>query len=202
MLKKIIKYFASFFIIHKVTTKGIYLTFDDGPHPTNTLKVLKVLDKYNMKASFFMVGQEVEKFPNIALDVQSKGHTLGYHSYGHKNLKHISYSCFIDDLNKAKKLEKKYNLNFNKLYRPPYGGLSLLALIHLKLKSWKVILWSKDSMDSYSDTHDFCEVLQKNSLSDGEVILMHDDGQNTADNLDRLLKALLLSDYSFNKLNT
>jgi peptidoglycan/xylan/chitin deacetylase (PgdA/CDA1 family) len=200
ILLKLIKKLASVFVIRKISSNAIYLTFDDGPHPIHTLKILNILDKHKISASFFMVGQEVEKYPDIAREVQSRGHAVGYHSYNHVNIKKTRYVDLVRDLNKAEQLEHKYNLMFNNLYRPPYGALSFMTLIILKLKFWKVILWSIDSMDSYSDTHDFCEVIKTSRLTDGEIVLMHDDGQNTADNLDNLLEALALNDHTFHKL--
>ncbi len=193
--KRVLIWLSSIIIIRTKRDEYIYLTFDDGPHPENTPKLLLVLEKHNVKATFFMVGKEIERYPEIAKRIYSMGHTLGYHSYDHSHAKDSSYKQVVYELDHAKKLEGQYGLNFNGLYRPPYGALTLATLLAILVKGWKVILWSKDSMDSYTDLENVCINLSKENVEYGDIILLHDDYLNTASTID-----LVLTEYKSSKL--
>jgi len=195
IFKNIIIWLSSIIIIRTKKDEFIYLTFDDGPHPKNTLKLLAVLDKHNVKATFFMVGKEIERYPNIAKRLYSKGHSLGYHSYDHSHARDSNFKQIAYELDHAKKLEENYGLNFNGLYRPPYGALTLGTFLAILAKGWKVVLWSKDSMDSYTDIENVCRNLSKENLNGGDIILLHDDYINTPSTID-----LVLTEYKKSKL--
>jgi peptidoglycan/xylan/chitin deacetylase (PgdA/CDA1 family) len=195
LLKNLLKWLSSFIITRRKKDGFLYLTFDDGPHPENTLKLLAVLDKYNVKATFFMVGKEIELYPHIAQQVQSKGHALGYHSYDHAHAKDSSYKRVIHELTQAKYIEEKYGLNFNGLYRPPYGALTLPTFLGILVKGWKIILWSRDSMDSYTDIKNVCQNLSKENVNNGDIILLHDDYINTHSTME-----LVLTEYNSSQL--
>lgn len=188
LLKKAVYYIFSSFLIRIGKQGYIYITFDDGPHPENTPKILDVLDKYDSKATFFMLGHEMEKYPEIVKDVISRGHTLGYHSYDHSSMKAISASAIFQDLNYAKVLSKKFNYNI-KIYRPPYGDLSIAGIIWIIFNNWKIIMWSKDSRDSFDSKDDVVANVSTNKLSGGEILLFHDDYTNTAEILNDILKS-------------
>ncbi len=195
IIKRILIWLSSILILRSKRDEYIYLTFDDGPHPENTLKLLAVLDKYNVKATFFMVGKEIEQYPNIAKRIYANGHTLGYHSYDHSHARKKSFKEISYELAHANKLEDRYEIDFNGLYRPPYGALTLSTFLAIVTKGWKVILWSKDSMDSYTDTKTVCQNLSKENLIGGDIILLHDDYTNTPATMD-----LVLASYNSSKL--
>jgi len=193
--KKIIYYLFSSYLIRKGKSGNIYITFDDGPHPKNTPKILDVLDLYNIKATFFMLGHEMENHPEVVRDVISRGHTLGYHSYDHLSMKEISVGAIFSDLNYAKILSKSFDYNI-KIYRPPYGDLSITGIIWVILNSWKIIMWSKDSRDSFDSKDEIVANVSTDKLCSGEILLFHDDYKNTAEVLKDILKS-----YSKEKIN-
>jgi peptidoglycan/xylan/chitin deacetylase (PgdA/CDA1 family) len=195
ILKIFLVWLSSFFITRSKKDESVYLTFDDGPHPENTAKLLAVLEKHNIKATFFMVGKEIELYPHIAKQVSSQGHTLGYHSYDHTHAKYSSYKKIAYELSHAKELETKYGLNFNRLYRPPYGALKLTTFLAIIMNGWKIVLWSKDSMDSYTGIKNVCINLSKENINGGDIILLHDDYINTPSTID-----LVLTGYKLSKL--
>lgn len=182
-----LKFTSQLFITRKTADDDIHLTFDDGPHATNTTKILGLLSQYEQKASFFLVGQEIENHPDIALAIYQQGHSLGYHSFSHQHAKDSGFMATWNDLKKAKQLEDKYHISFNNRYRPPYGAITLPTLIAILLSGWKIYLWSIDSLDSYTDTKNVLIQLDPKKLSAGEIILMHDDYKTTPETLDRLL---------------
>jgi peptidoglycan/xylan/chitin deacetylase (PgdA/CDA1 family) len=186
-IKTLMKWLLSSVITRSKRTDSIYLTFDDGPHPSNTEKLLSTLLKHDTKATFFMVGKQIDLYPEIAKKIFDQGHTLGYHSYDHRHAKDSGFRHALSDLDYASKLEDKYGISFNKLYRPPYGALTLLTLIAVLMKGWKVILWSKDSMDSYNNSDHICKILHPEKTTEGDIILFHDDYDNTSNTIDLIL---------------
>ncbi len=150
-MKQIISNLIYFIFYARLKRRGksniLYLTFDDGPHPENTDKVLEVLQKHNTKAVFFMVGQEMEKYPEVVERVIQHGNVIGYHSYQHQSMREMSILEIFLDLKYAKKLSNKFAYPLN-IYRPPYGDISFFGLLILMFTGWKIIMWSRDSRDS------------------------------------------------------
>jgi len=120
--------------------KKLYLTFDDGPTPEVTEKVLEILAHYKAKATFFCVGQQVEKHPEIFNKIQELNHIIGNHSYSHKRGWDTNTNDYILDVRKASKL-----IN-TKIFRPPYGKISRQQIAMLK-QDFKIIMWDVLSYD-------------------------------------------------------
>ena len=187
IIKLVLRFISRLFIVRKIRSEAIYFTFDDGPHKENTEKILSLLEKYNFKASFFLVGQQVEQYPHIVQKIYQQGHSLGYHSYSHVNAKKSNFISIWKDLKKAKTLENKYQISFNRRYRPPYGSLTISSVIILLLNGWKIYLWSLDSLDSYIDSDKVVQTLAPEKTSTGDIILMHDDYDSNTNVLEQLL---------------
>jgi len=146
----------------------LYLTFDDGPHPAITPKVLKMLDDFNAKASFFCVGENVEKFPETFALLKANGHSVGNHSYNHLNGWKTANSDYYKNIEKANRL-----IN-SKLFRPPYGRISPSQIKHLK-KSFKIVMWSVLSYDFDARvSKEECLVKSIKNSSAGSIIVFHD----------------------------
>ena len=128
-------------LFHSITWRkenaqnNIWLTFDDGPHPEVTPFILNVLKEEQVKATFFLVGEQMEKHPELLNQIISEGHIVANHSYSHKNGWLSNNSTYFNDIEKCQKL-----ITENKLFRPPYGKISPLQISHLK-KNYKIILW-------------------------------------------------------------
>ena len=146
----------------------MYITFDDGPHPAITPAVLKLLDDYNAGATFFCVGDNVKKYPDVFNLIIEKGHSVGNHSFNHLNGWKVPDREYFENIEKADSLIK------SKLFRPPYGRIRPGQIRHLKRK-YKIIMWSVlsydfDSRVEPSQCLDFCV---KNSAP-GSIIVFHD----------------------------
>ena len=152
----------------KTTKKEIYLTFDDGPNPKITPQVLKILSEFNAKATFFCVGENVEKHPDTYKQVISNGHKTGNHSYNHLNGWKTPNPEYFANIQKADNLIK------SNLFRPPYGRISLSQIVPLS-KIYKIIMWSVLTYDYDSKVNK--EQCFKNSISKtkpGSIVVFHD----------------------------
>jgi len=174
---------------------AIYITFDDGPNPDYTDIILQAFKKQNMSATFFLVGSEMDKYPELVRRIYDQGHTVGYHSYSHDSQKSVSFSDFLNDLKKARALADKFSIKIN-LYRPPYGDLTLFKFLWLILSGWKIIMWSHDSRDSFDEKEAVLQAIKQQTIEPGSIHLFHDDYVNTAD-----IMSEVLTHYADNGIN-
>jgi len=180
--------------------KKIYLTFDDGPHPTITMKVLDVLKTYNAKATFFCIGNNVVKYPEVYKRIIDEGHTVGNHTFNHLNGWKTTDELYLNDINKA--IE---NIDSN-LFRPPYGRISRFQIQQLLKPKYKMklIMWSVLSGDFDPDISD--EKCLNNvllSTKEGSIIVFH-DSEKAAEKmlyaLPKVLEHFSKKGFSFEKI--
>jgi len=148
--------------------KIIYLTFDDGPIPETTPKILRILDEYNAKATFFCVGENVEKYPDLFMEVKNKLHSVGNHTYNH--LKGWSTPNFVYFRN----VEKADALIHSSLFRAPYGKITRAQQATLT-KKYNIVMW--DVLTGDYDSRISPEQCLQNALNytrEGSVIVFHD----------------------------
>lgn len=178
----------------KKDTKKVALTFDDGPHPKVTMQILNTLDKYNAKATFFMLGKQVEKHKDIAIEVVNRGHEIGNHTYNHPELTKQTSSQVRWQLDKTDQIIFDVIGEYPTVFRPPYGAKNqrVNSLIDMP-----IIMWSIDTYDwKHRDANKLLPVVKAN-LHDGAIILMHDIHQSTADGLESVLSYLQQEGYEF-----
>lgn len=153
----------------------IFLTFDDGPTPEITDWVLNVLKKENVKATFFCIGNNIEKHPAIFNRIISEKHAIGNHTYNHlKGWKTITKN-YLENVFLCDSIYKKHTIDNNKLFRPPYGKIKISQSISLRKKGYKIIMWdvlTKD-YDIYVSKEECLENATKNTKS-GSIIVFHD----------------------------
>jgi len=181
----------------KTNEKVLYFTFDDGPIPELTPKALKILDKYNAKATFFVVADNVRKHPDVYQQVTDAGHAIGNHSYNHVKGWKLSNDDYYSNIAKANEL-----LN-TKLFRPPYGQITPSQAKHLA-KDYNIIMWSVLSGDYDKNTSPeqcFNNILRK--AKNGSIIVMHDNlkaEENMLFALEESLKHFSQLGYRFDSL--
>ena len=161
--------------------KEIWLTFDDGPTPEVTPWILSVLKKENVKATFFLVGQQIEEFPELVGTIIKDGHTLANHSYSHKNGWLTNKEKYLEDIENCQVL-----IPNNKLFRPPYGKITKAQIAALKGR-YKIILWDVLSYDFKQNTSP--KKVQENIIQNttsGSIIVMHNN-QMSFKNLEPIL---------------
>ena len=148
--------------------KSIFLTFDDGPCPDVTDKILDVLKKYDAKATFFCVGENIVSYPKLYSRIIEEGHQVGNHTYNHLNGRKTDTSTYLSNYYKCEKLVD------TGLFRPPYGKISYRQLKSIRKQS-KVIMWDVLSGDfDASVGNDQCFRNVINNCSNGSIIVFHD----------------------------
>lgn len=163
--------------------KKIALTFDDGPNPYGTKKVLGILDKHGIKASFFLIGKWVKLYPSIVREINRKGHLIGNHGYSH--LHSYNKTDVEKGVYEISKLVKP------PLYiRPPYGNL-LPHMLEALSKSSHVILWDVYPRDWKSTADKILANITRN-VRNGSIILLHDGSNhgNQKKRCEEMVKAL------------
>lgn len=173
----------------------VSLTFDDGPNPLYTQQVLDILAKYDVKATFFLLGQEVERYPDLAKKIVEEGHVVANHSFGHPNLADISDEEVLNEINRTQEAIVDATGVTPTMYRMPYGaGGARVVNLFPELSS---VIWNVDSEDWISDdAYLIYENVVANMLPH-TVILMHDKHQSTVDSLDLIIPELLDQGYEF-----
>lgn len=180
--------------------KKIALTFDDGPHPARTAEILDILDKYGIKATFFVIGENVALYPELIEREIAEGHEIGNHTTNHKSLLKANsdeISREIGDLSRTLDEEFGYKI---KLIRPPGGQFNEQLTKYAEENGYKVILWSVDTRDwAHTAVSDIYSNVIKNT-GDGAIILFHDyvSGKSpTPDALRKIIPKLLDEGYEF-----
>ena len=180
----------------------ICLTFDDGPDKTQTYRVLNILDKYKIKATFFVLGQEIENQTEVLKDIYNKGHDIGNHFYKHENIYKTDEKDIRNSIEKTNDLIEKCIGYRPTILRPPYGFVNDSLKKISKDLNMKIIIWTadKDSKD-WAMTKDYiiCKNLLK-SPKNGDIFLFHDSNvkfKNTLSSLDNIILALQKKGYKF-----
>lgn len=155
--------------------RGIALTFDDGPHPEGTPAVLEVLAREGAKATFFLVGEQVERYPALAAEIAAAGHEIAVHGYRHRNQMRLLPRVLVGDLERAVAVLGEACGRAPWLYRPPYGVFTLPGLAAVRRASLQPLLWSKWGRDWRANTS-AAEIaaLATRDLAAGDVVLLHD----------------------------
>jgi peptidoglycan/xylan/chitin deacetylase (PgdA/CDA1 family) len=153
---------------------AVYLTFDDGPHPENTPKLLDLLLEQDVRATFFVVGACVEKYPWIVERMVRDGHTVGHHSFHHRPPATISARELMNEIRKTRRVLEPI-VGRSHLFRPPEGAVTATKLFRLWMSRQTVVLWNADPKDCNRDAKELAGWFATHPLSAGDVVLLHDD---------------------------
>jgi len=155
--------------------RGVALTFDDGPHAQGTPAVLDVLAGAGAKATFFLVGEQVDRFPSLAAEIAAAGHEVAVHGYRHRLQLRRPPSTFAADLDRAVAVIGEATGRSPTLYRPPYGIFSLAGLMVVRRRGLEPLLWTRWGKDwrAYA-TGASISALVCSRLGPGDVVVLHD----------------------------
>lgn len=182
----------------KTPSKKIALTFDDGPHPTQTKRILDILDRYGVHATFFMVGVNIENYPDAAREVFSRGHEVGNHTYSHAKIGNMNESDVSQELERCEDLLEDLFDYEPHLFRPPQGALSDAIEGCSFERDYRLILWSLDTRDWEVKNTDRIVQNVLSNVKGGDIILMHDyvgTHSRTAEALEILLPELIAQGF-------
>jgi peptidoglycan/xylan/chitin deacetylase (PgdA/CDA1 family) len=174
-------------VLHTGPRDGVWLTFDDGPHPVTTLQVLDALDHAGVRATFFMIGSEMERHPSIVESVRSRGHGVALHGFDHRHAADLSWREQWADLERMRAVARRFGVQL-RWYRPPYGELTALRLFWCALRGVRIVMWSFESRDSFlPDAAALVARAVPSALRSGDIALFHDDTPITAEALPDIL---------------
>ena len=173
--------------------KMVAITFDDGPHATNTLKILDILDRYDAKATFFMLGSNVINYQDVVKLVYERGNEIGIHTWNHNDLTKLSSDKILSEIDSTSTAIFNITGQRPKLVRPPYGAVN--SVVKSTLCDYTLILWNIDSLDWKSRDENKIVPLVMNDVQDGDIILLHDIHATTVPAVEKIVKALDEADY-------
>jgi peptidoglycan/xylan/chitin deacetylase (PgdA/CDA1 family) len=155
--------------------RGYALTFDDGPHAQGTPATLEILSTAGVKATFFLVGEQVRRDPALAREIAAAGHEIGLHCDRHRNLLRLAPWQVRADIARARETIEEATERTVGLYRPPYGILNSSALRVARKQHWRVLLWSHWGRDwEKRATPESIAALLTAGVGEGSVLLLHD----------------------------
>jgi peptidoglycan/xylan/chitin deacetylase (PgdA/CDA1 family) len=147
------------------------LTFDDGPHPDYTPRLLNLLERYQVRATFFVVGEMAQRYPEILRRIARAGHVLGNHTWDHPSLPRLPRRERIAQVRAATRLLAPYGVA---LFRPPYGHQSLASHLEVLALGYRVLTWNQHAEDWKAHDADRLAARLSAELKPGNIILLHD----------------------------
>lgn len=185
-------------VVTKTKNDGVALTFDDGPNPEYTPLVLDVLKEYNARATFFLVGENIKKYPELTRRIISEGHRVGNHSFSHAEFAEIGTKALFHELHACDELLRPaLDLGEKPIIRTPKGILNLKVLLFSLIYQRRIYLWNRDPEDFKATSPE--EVLASfvsNPLLSGDVVLLHDKTPHTVIALREMLRQMELAELS------
>lgn len=166
----------------------VSITFDDGPHPQFTPRVLELLQQFDARATFFCTGKHIETYPELFKKIIDDGHTVGNHTYSHSNyFGFFSAKRVVRELEKTNRIVKEQTGLNIMLYRPAFGVTNPHIAKALKITGLRSVGWSKRSLDTTKLSADAVLKRITTNLKKGDIILLHDTSEKTITVLERLL---------------
>lgn len=186
----------------KGNSKSIALTFDDGPDSVWTPKVLEVLRRYNVKATFFCIGDKVEKHPQLVKMLIEEGHIVGNHTYYHTSFfPLLSTKKMVDELQRCNEALTNITGESITLFRPPFGVTNPTIAASVRELGYKVVGWSIRSFDTVKSERE--KVLRRilKKAHAGGVVLMHDNLENSDWLVEQVIVNLHEQGYEIKRLD-
>lgn len=172
---------------------GVLLTFDDGPHPEYTPKILSLLAEYDARAVFFLVGEEAEKEPELVKEIHRRGHYIGNHTHTHLNDHRdgaYTVSQYLAEIERCRAQIQSIAGVETRLFRPPRGELNLKTLTATLRSRHRLVHWSLEGGEWGQREQESGQVITEfvlNSVRPRDIVLLHDDNEKTIQVLESLL---------------
>ena len=178
--------------------KKVAITFDDGPHPIYTKRILDILEKYGARATFFVIGRNIENYPEAFEELAKSDNEIGNHTYNHKRLGGLGRTRLESEIIMTERLIESYSNRHSSVLRPPEGDFGeLLNEISLE-EGYDIVLWSIDTLDwAHTPAQKMADTVL-GSVGDGDIILMHDytsHGAHTCEALEIIIPRLIEMGY-------
>jgi peptidoglycan-N-acetylglucosamine deacetylase len=184
---------------HHELDREVWITFDDGPHPLNTPRILSALQRHDVRATFFFIGKQAEQYPEIVARAVAEGHHIGNHSYSHPFLTRLDRAAIRQEIIRADTVLAPYYQG-SKLFRPPHGDYDATVHAIATEVGYQMVLWNLSTRDWNRPFQPHAWVTLGTWLTrmiPSAVILMHADLDCTADHLDEFLGHIRRLDVRF-----
>ena len=182
--------------------KMIAITMDDGPHKTLTQRAMTAFEQYKGRATFFELGQNVEKYPDIVKDVYERGFEISSHTYSHSQLNKLDAPTLDGEIKKTQDAVFKITGYESKLIRPPYGAKNETVISAFTSYDLTSVLWDVDTLDwKHRDANYVCDQIVNNAF-DGAIVLIHDIHETSIAGLELALPKLADQGYQFVSVST
>ena len=174
--------------------KMVALTFDDGPNPDHTKDLLAGLKERGVKVTFFLLGAECEKYPEIVKEIHEDGHLIGVHSYEHVNLSNLTDEAAIEQVDKTNEIIRKLTDTSCEYIRPPYGCWKCNLDYETKMIE---VLWDVDPLDWKTDNSSVIAKRVMDKVQENDIILLHDASESSVNAAFQIIDELQGEGYSF-----
>ena len=181
-------------------TKKIALTFDDGPHPRYTAEILEILSEYDIKATFFIIGINAERYPEALQKIVDSGCEIGNHTYSHTRMTRLSEEEMKRQVMQCEAVLYEKTGVRPCLFRPPEGMIPKALNVIMQESNYNLVLWSIDTLDWAMNPASTISQTVLKQLRGGDIILMHDyvsGGNTTCDALRQMIPPILNKGYEF-----
>lgn len=176
----------------------LYLTFDDGPHPVHTPRILDVLQAHGVRATFFVVGKNARRHPELLRRIVDEGHALGHHSFEHAEPHLTSSRQLMAEVVQTQDVIAAATGRRPMLFRPPHGKVTAAKLWALWRAGFTVVLWNRDPKDfARASADELRRWIHERPLSGGDVVLLHDTVEHTPTALSELISSARRSGLTF-----
>lgn len=165
-------------------SNSVYLTFDDGPDIETTPWVLDLLKRENIKATFFCIGQNIEKHPSLFKEILNNGHRIGNHTYKHEKGTKTRKTAYLDSIGKTE------TLHSSNLFRPPYGRINIFQVDNLLSMGKKIIMWTWNAQD-YKKSLKYWQIIDKARTIRGRDILLFHNSKKSEHNMKNSLPEVI-----------
>lgn len=181
----------------------VALTFDDGPHPENTPRILDVLDKSYVTATFFLQGREAEKYPALVREISARGHQVGNHGYSHLDARQSPWNIYVDEVHRAQTiLQDAVGRKLDKIFRPPFGNIGGTSFLALAWNGFRFVFWSVDSRDSFiREPSALTAHIASLGIVSGDILLFHEDYAHSVTALPAILELLERGRLGFTRID-
>jgi peptidoglycan/xylan/chitin deacetylase (PgdA/CDA1 family) len=183
--------------------RDIAITFDDGPDPQNTPRILDILDNAGASATFFVQGKAMEEHPALVREIAARGHQIGNHGFSHLDARRSSLRAYVEDTMHAQNaLENILGRQVEKIFRPPYGNITGSSFLALAWRGFRFVFWSADSRDSFiRETPALTAYIDSLPITGGDILLLHEDYAHTVESLPRILQSLKDRSLEFSRIS-
>jgi peptidoglycan/xylan/chitin deacetylase (PgdA/CDA1 family) len=180
---------------------AIGLTFDDGPDPGYTPAILDLLARHDVKATFFVIGNNVERHPRLAREIVEQGHAIGGHTHTHCVIVNLSRQQLEDELGRCRAAIQDATGLDTRLFRPPRGQVSFSSVRRVAQLGYRLVHWSKTFSDYKCDsTQNLLNRIQHGSVRNRDILLFHDTNPHTVEALSNAIPRWQSSGFGFHRL--